>query len=64
MIRDGSYRTNDEGDDEIELNLNWFMNNVARPALKIPDSVVWGSQSGPVFDTLNVDFMKPVTEGS
>jgi serine carboxypeptidase 1 len=27
----------------------------------IPDNVTWGSQSGAVFSTLSLDFMKPVT---
>ena len=27
----------------------------------IPDSVTWGAQSGDVFSTLSLDFMKPVT---
>lgn len=60
MIRDGSYGTN--RDDEVDLNS--FMNNVVKPKLNIPSSVIWGSQRNSVFDTLRTDFMKPVTEGS
>ena len=45
-------------------NLNTLMNTLVKPALKIPAHVVWGSQSGPVFDYLWTDFMKPVTDGS
>ncbi|XP_026315470.1 retinoid-inducible serine carboxypeptidase-like [Hyposmocoma kahamanoa] len=55
MIRDGSYMTS--------RNLASFMNDVIRPKLNISNHVVWGQQSGAVFNTLNVDFMKPVTEG-
>lgn len=47
---------------EEEYELDYLMNNVVKPALGVPESVTWGGQSGPVFQTLRVDFMKPVTE--
>ncbi|KAG6456654.1 hypothetical protein O3G_MSEX009850 [Manduca sexta] len=44
-------------------NLDNLMNTIVKEALGIPQNVTWGSQSGPVFDYLRDDFMKPVTEG-
>ncbi|KAG5677282.1 hypothetical protein PVAND_007052 [Polypedilum vanderplanki] len=44
----------------VPLTLNNMMRNVVHPALKLPEHVIFGSQSGPVFDTLAGDFMKPV----
>lgn len=43
------------------LPLYDLMNGDVKKALKIPDSVVWGSQSNNVFNFLWEDFMKPVT---
>lgn len=60
MIRDGSYGINRNENDPLFR----FMNDVVRPKLNISSDVVWGSQRQLVFDTLRVDFMKPVTEGS
>lgn len=59
MIRDGS-RPARNG----EWDLNTLMNTVVKEALGIPEHVVWGSMSNPVFDVLRGDFMKPVTDGS
>lgn len=47
-----------------ELTLNQLMNTLVKEALRIPEHVVWGSQSNAVFNYLSGDFMKPVTEGS
>ncbi|KAJ0175692.1 hypothetical protein K1T71_008851 [Dendrolimus kikuchii] len=46
-----------------ELTLNELMNTWVKEALRIPEHVVWGSQSDAVFNYLSGDFMKPVTEG-
>lgn len=46
--------------DAEELSLNAMMRTVVHPALNLTDNVVFGSQSGAVFDTLAEDFMKPV----
>lgn len=46
----------DDEDDLIEA----LMNGAVKEALNL--TVNWGSQSGAVFSTLRVDFMKPVTE--
>lgn len=54
----------DEADEELEtpLSLNMMMRERVHPKLGLPDNVVFGSQSGIVFDTLAGDFMKPVVE--
>ncbi|XP_049867872.1 retinoid-inducible serine carboxypeptidase-like [Pectinophora gossypiella] len=56
MLRDGITR-------EQELSLNTIMNTLVKPALNIPDHVVWTASNNQVFTTLNADFMKPVTDG-
>jgi Serine carboxypeptidase len=48
--------------DDEELSLNEMMRNRVHPALKLPENVRFGSQSGAVFDTLAGDFMKPVVD--
>lgn len=35
--------------------------NSGPKGIVIPTSVTWGAQSGDVFSTLSLDFMKPVT---
>ncbi|CAH2263463.1 jg13914 [Pararge aegeria aegeria] len=57
MIRDMPTSTRQQ------LNLTTLMNTEVKAALRIPEEVEWGSQSSDVFDTLQTDFMKPVTEG-
>ncbi|XP_022815007.1 retinoid-inducible serine carboxypeptidase-like [Spodoptera litura] len=59
LIRNSVHKPTREG----EYDLNFLMNNLVKPALQIPEHVVWGALSNPVFDTLRVDFMKPVTDG-
>ncbi|CAG9785547.1 unnamed protein product [Diatraea saccharalis] len=50
-------------DTKQTLNLNTLMNTLVKQALQIPEHVTWGQLSMAVFNTLNEDFMKPVTEG-
>jgi serine carboxypeptidase 1 len=54
----------DEDDDETPtpLPLNTMMRTIVHPALRLPDHVVFQSQSNAVFDTLAEDFMKPVVD--
>ncbi|KAG7306425.1 hypothetical protein JYU34_009058 [Plutella xylostella] len=40
-----------------------LMNTQVKPALGIPDHVVFGSQAGDVFEYLETDYMNPVTDG-
>lgn len=50
----------DEEETPTPMSLNAMMRNVVHPALGLPENVIFGSQSGEVFDTLAGDFMKPV----
>lgn len=61
LIRDRPYMSTVRQD---QLDLDTLMNTLVKEALGIPEHVVWGSQSNPVFDYLSGDFMKPVTESS
>ncbi|XP_047019709.1 retinoid-inducible serine carboxypeptidase-like isoform X1 [Helicoverpa zea] len=62
MIRNGISELSSETRQE-EYNLSVLMNTLVKEALNIPQHVIWGSQSGAVFDYLRGDFMKPVTAG-
>ncbi|KAJ8730910.1 hypothetical protein PYW08_002323 [Mythimna loreyi] len=62
MIQNAVPEPSSERDQRV-FNLNYLMNSLVKPALNIPQHVVWGSQSTPVFDYLRTDFMKPVTDG-
>ncbi|XP_050674161.1 retinoid-inducible serine carboxypeptidase-like isoform X1 [Leptidea sinapis] len=57
MIRDMEYNP------QRDMSLETIMNTLVKPALGIPEHVVWQASSRIVFDTLRPDFMKPVTEG-
>ncbi|KAK5649242.1 hypothetical protein RI129_000271 [Pyrocoelia pectoralis] len=46
--------------DEVDYKIDLLMNGKIKEALKL--NVTWGSQSGIVFNTLGVDFMKPVVD--
>lgn len=50
----------DDDEDDNDDKLTKLMRGPVRDALGIPANVIWGSQSGAVFDTLAGDFMKPV----
>lgn len=56
MMEDGS------SSKQHVYQLEELMNTLVKEALGIPAHVTWGSIG--VFDTLRVDFMKPVTKGS
>lgn len=49
-------------DETPTLSLSEMMQTKVHPKLELPENVVFGSQSGAVFDTLAGDFMKPVVE--
>lgn len=56
-----SYSRVDAIDDaERDAKLRVLMRTLVHDALGLPESVVWGSQSNSVFQTLAADFMKPV----
>ncbi|KAI5633232.1 serine carboxypeptidase domain-containing protein [Phthorimaea operculella] len=57
LLRDMPYRAPRQD----ELSLDYIMNELVKPALNIPANVTHNSNG--VFDTLQTDFMKPVTEG-
>jgi serine carboxypeptidase 1 len=52
----------DDDETPTPLSLNTMMRTVVHPALNLPAHVIFGSQSGDVFDTLAGDFMKPVVD--
>lgn len=64
MIRNAPYMSNSSSTRQDEVDLDIFMNTDVKEALGIPSNVTWGGQSNAVFNYLNEDFMKPVTEGS
>lgn len=51
-----------ENEDEDDNDLESLMRGEVHKALNLPETVIWGSQSTAVFDTLAGDFMKPVVE--
>lgn len=55
-------RLNADDEDEDPDKLSSLMRGPVHDALNLPDTIVWGSQAGAVFDTLAGDFMKPVVE--
>jgi len=61
MIRNSVYEV--EPEPEREIDLPFLMNALVKPALNIPEHVEWARSARRVFDTLRVDFMKPVTDG-
>ncbi|CAB3223806.1 unnamed protein product [Arctia plantaginis] len=62
MIQNEPYMSSSWSTRQEVMNINYLMNNDVKRALSIPETVIWGSQSGAVFDYLRTDFMKPVTE--
>lgn len=63
LVKRKRLNTVDENEDEESDNkLTRLMRGSVHSALDLPDSVVWGSQAGAVFDTLAGDFMKPVVK--
>ncbi|CAG9113528.1 unnamed protein product [Plutella xylostella] len=49
--------------DAEEWDPEELMNTQVKPALGVPDHVVFGSQAGDVFEYLETDYMNPVTDG-
>lgn len=62
MVKRKRLNADDVNEDEDDMNLTTLMRGLVHEALDLPKNVVWGSQSGAVFDTLAGDFMKPVVE--
>lgn len=62
MVNRKRLNTDDENEDDELDKLTRLMRGPVHEALDLPNSVVWGSQAGAVFDTLAGDFMKPVVE--
>ena len=61
-VHDAMFRSVVRGvDADRDEILDDLMNGPVKQALGVPSNVVWGSQSSLVFNTLNGDFMKPVT---
>lgn len=60
MVKRKRLNAVDESDDDEPDKLTALMRGPVHLALALPSNVVWGSQSGAVFDTLAGDFMKPV----
>ena len=54
-------RADDETEEDRDARLQVIMRTQVHEALGLPEQIVWGSQSGKVFETLAGDFMKPVT---
>lgn len=62
MVKRKRLLIENEDDEDDDDKLTKMMRVTVHEALNLTQNVIWGSQSGAVFDTLAGDFMKPVVE--
>jgi serine carboxypeptidase 1 len=60
LVKRKRLNDDDNDDEDSDRKLTKLMRGAVHQALNLPETVVWGSQAGVVFDTLAGDFMKPV----